>query len=114
MATSDHHHEHDQGHEHGYEHEYEHGHEHEHGHKHPQGLVGVRRGMFAPHSHDPADSVDDALLGSAAGIRAVKVSLLVLGATAALQLAVVLFSGSVGLLADTIHNVADASTAIPL
>jgi cation diffusion facilitator family transporter len=67
-----------------------------------------------PHSHDAADAVDDALAGSGEGIRAVKVSLLGLGLTAALQLAVALSSGSAAVLADTIHNFADASTAIPL
>ena len=58
--------------------------------------------------------MDNALAGSAAGIRAVKVSLAALGVTAALQMAIVVASGSVALLADTIHNFADASTAIPL
>jgi cation diffusion facilitator family transporter len=58
--------------------------------------------------------VDDALEGSAEGIRAVATSLVGLGLTAVLQLVVALVSGSVGLLADTIHNFADASTAIPL
>jgi cation diffusion facilitator family transporter len=67
-----------------------------------------------PHSHDAADSVDDALAGSAEGIRAVRLSLLGLGATAVLQLVVAVVSGSVAVLADTIHNFADASTAIPL
>jgi cation diffusion facilitator family transporter len=58
--------------------------------------------------------VDDALEGSAEGIRAVKLSLAGLAITAVLQLAVFWFSGSVALLADTIHNFADASTSIPL
>jgi cation diffusion facilitator family transporter len=57
---------------------------------------------------------DVALAGSARGIRAVKVSLLGLGATAGIQVVVVALSGSVALLADTIHNVTDALTAIPL
>ena len=67
-----------------------------------------------PHSHDAADSVDDALTGSAEGIRAVKISLLALSITAAAQLVISITSGSVAVLADTIHNFADASTAIPL
>lgn len=67
-----------------------------------------------PHSHDPADRVDDALAGSRAGLRALWISLLVLGATAALQAAVVVVSGSVALLSDSIHNVADALTAVPV
>jgi cation diffusion facilitator family transporter len=58
--------------------------------------------------------VDDALAGSREGIRAVAVSLVGLGVTAALQLIVAILSSSVGLLADTIHNFGDASTAIPL
>jgi cation diffusion facilitator family transporter len=48
------------------------------------------------------------------GIWAIKWSFLILAATAALQVVVVYFSGSVALLADTIHNIADAGTAIPL
>ena len=70
--------------------------------------------MFAPHSHDASDSIDGALESSAAGIRAVKISLLALGATSVAQLVIVLISGSVALLADTIHNFSDALTAIPL
>ncbi|OBC08064.1 hypothetical protein A5784_01015 [Mycobacterium sp. 852013-50091_SCH5140682] len=70
--------------------------------------------MFAPHSHDAADSVDSALESSAAGIRAVKISLLVLGITALVQVAIVVVSGSVALAADTIHNFSDALTAVPL
>lgn len=69
---------------------------------------------FRPHSHDHVDSVDDALTTSAAGIRATKISLVILGITAALQLVVFAFSGSVALLADTVHNLSDAFTAIPL
>jgi cation diffusion facilitator family transporter len=70
--------------------------------------------MSHPHSHDHAAAVDDALASSAQGIRAVKVSLVVLGLTAVFQLIVVGFSGSVALAADTIHNFSDALTAIPL
>ncbi len=89
--------------------EHDHGHEHEH-------HTGVRGRLASVmgHSHDPADSLDDALTGSARGIRAVKVSLVGLGITAVLQLAVVVMTGSVALLADTIHNFSDALTAVPL
>ena len=57
--------------------------------------------MDAGHSHDHAGRVDDALRDSAAGIRAVKISLVVLGITAAAQSVIVavsrvaMFSGSV-------------------
>jgi cation diffusion facilitator family transporter len=70
--------------------------------------------IFTPHSHDAADSVDSALEASTDGIRAVKISLVVLVVTAAAQAVVVMWTGSVALLADTVHNVSDALTAIPL
>lgn len=70
--------------------------------------------IFAPHSHDAADSVDDTLESTAAGIRTVKISLLLLGLTALIQIVIVVMSGSVALAADTIHNFADALTAVPL
>lgn len=70
--------------------------------------------IFAPHSHDAADSVDDTLESTAAGIHTVKISLLVLGLTALIQIVIVVMSGSVALAADTIHNFADALTAVPL
>ena len=98
-------------------HEHEHGHEHGHGHSHDGrgGKFGAAlREVFAPHSHDASDSIDGALESSTAGIRAVKISLLALGATSIAQLVIVLISGSVALLADTIHNFSDALTAIPL
>jgi cation diffusion facilitator family transporter len=89
-------------------------HRHDHGHDHPKGLRATLREIIAPHGHDAADSVDDALESSAIGIRAVKVSLVALGATAAFQVVVLLMSGSIALAADTIHNFSDALTAIPL
>ena len=70
--------------------------------------------IFAPHSHDAADSIDDVLESSAAAIRAVKISLTVLAVTALAQLVVVVLSGSIALAADTIHNFSDALTAVPL
>jgi cation diffusion facilitator family transporter len=85
-----------------------------HTHDHPRGLRGAITEVFAPHSHDAADSIDDALESSAAGIRAVKVSLAVLGLTATAQIVVVIVSGSVALAAETIHNFSDALTAVPL
>ena len=70
--------------------------------------------MGVGHSHDHTDRVDDALRDSAAGIRAVKISLVVLGITALVQVAIVVVSGSVALFADTVHNFSDALTAVPL
>ena len=91
-----------------------HDHPHGHDHEHATGLKGFVLSVFKPHSHDAADSVDSALESSREGIRALKISLLVLGLTALAQLVVVLFTGSVALLADTIHNFSDALTAVPL
>ncbi len=51
---------------------------------------------------------------SAAGLRALWISLAVLGGTALAQAAIVAVSGSVALLGDTLHNAADALTAVPL
>ena len=58
--------------------------------------------------------IDSSLANSERGIWAIKWSFVILAITAAFQLAIVLVSGSVALLADMIHNVADATTAIPL
>lgn len=92
----------------------DHDHDHEHNHEHPGGLKGFLYGLFVPHSHDAADAVDEAMESSVKGIRALKISLVVLAVTSLLQLVVFLFSGSVALLADTIHNFSDALTAVPL
>jgi len=92
-------------------------HEHgdpDHGHEHPSGVKGFVLSVFRPHSHDAADSIDTAIESSKEGIRALKISLFVLLATAATQLLVFIFTGSVALLADTIHNFSDALTAVPL
>jgi cation diffusion facilitator family transporter len=73
-----------------------------------------RLAHLASHSHDHGEPGAAMLDSGAAGIRATKVSLLGLGATAAIQAVIVVFSGSVALLSDTLHNFADAATAIPL
>ncbi|MEU4393361.1 cation diffusion facilitator family transporter [Kribbella sp. NPDC023855] len=90
-----------------------HGHGHGHGHE-GRGLRSAIGSVFRPHSHDAADSVDSELEASTEGVRALKISLVVLGLTAVAQLVVVLFTGSTALLADTIHNFSDALTAVPL
>ncbi|NUP74427.1 MAG: cation transporter [Sinomonas sp.] len=120
--TRAHEHEHDHlnghGHEHEHGHERDHGHGHDHGHDHTHehgtGFLAVVKEFFVPHTHDAADSVDDALEASHEGVRALKISLFALLATTVLQFAVVLASGSVALLADTVHNFSDALTAVPL
>ncbi|NQX28126.1 cation transporter [Microbacteriaceae bacterium VKM Ac-2854] len=108
-------HEHEHEHQHlGGQHDHD-DHDHEHGpHTHPGGVRGFLRGLFVLHSHDASDSIDDALEASREGVRALKVSLVILLATTVLQLIVVAISGSVALFADTIHNFSDALTAVPL
>jgi cation diffusion facilitator family transporter len=95
-------------------HEEHHDHTHEHAHEHQSGLSGRLKTLVTPHSHDAADAVDEALETSAKGTRVILISLGVLALTALVQTVVVVFTGSVALLGDTLHNVADALTAVPL
>ena len=84
----------------------DHAHGHDHGgasHSHSAGAHGHTHGV-----------IDPSLSSSERGIWAIKWSFVILAITAMLQLVVVLTSGSVALLADTIHNIGDATTAIPL
>ncbi|KKC04095.1 cation diffusion facilitator family transporter [Mycobacterium nebraskense] len=89
-------------------------HDHGPGHEHAHGLRGLVAQLFIPHSHDAADSLDIALESSAIGIRAVKIGLVGLAATATMQVVIAVVSGSIALAADTIHNFSDALTAVPL
>ncbi|MDX2681806.1 cation diffusion facilitator family transporter [Streptomyces sp. NY05-11A] len=126
-------HEHEHGHEQGYEHQHQHQHQHghhrDHAHEHPHhapspspspsrsrspGLRHRFAHLLTPHSHEAADKLDPALESSARGMRALWLSLAVLGVTAVAQAVVVVLSGSVALLGDTVHNAADALTAVPL
>jgi Cation efflux family len=108
------------GHEHGHEdrpgHGHGHGHEHEHGHGSGVGRR-VRHALSeltGGHSQDAADQIDDALEADQAGRRALVISLGGLGLAAVLQAVAVVFTGSVALLGDTLHDAADALTAVPL
>lgn len=97
------------------------GHAHRHGpahdgshdHAHGHGLRGLVRSVVFPHDHS-AQTADRVLESTAEGIRTVFVALAGLGVTAVIELVVALASHSVALLADTIHNFADALTAVPL
>ncbi|MFD7505206.1 cation diffusion facilitator family transporter [Streptomyces sp. NPDC059850] len=98
-------------------HTHDHGHDHGHGHSHHRSRRAWRHRaghLLRPHSHDSADKTDRALESSARGLRALWTSLAVLGVTAVAQAVVVAVSGSVALLGDTVHNAADALTALPL
>jgi cation diffusion facilitator family transporter len=114
----DHGHEPDRGqehaHEHGHTHDHDAGHAHDGGHGHDGRSRAWPLRVFRPHRHDHADSLDDAVLADRAGGRALAISLAGLLATAIVQAVIVGISGSVGLLADAIHNFADALTAIPI
>src|SRR5215211_2003312 len=81
----------------------DHSEEHRHDHHDHHGGHG--------HTHG---AVDPSIATSQRGIWAVKWSFVALFVTALLQLGVVLLSGSVALLSDTIHNFGDAATAVPL
>ncbi len=108
--SGQHHHDHEHAHPHD-----DHGHDHPHPHDHsPKGIRRRLSHLLTPHSHETADKLDSALESSARGMRALWVSLAVLGVTALVQAVVVVMSGSVALLGDTVHNAADALTAVPL
>ena len=95
------------------DHEHDHEHEHDHGDsKNP--LIEWFQHTFTPHDHGHQTAALDAALVTDRGIWAVKVSLVALLITAIFQIFIVAISGSVALLADTIHNFSDALTAIPL
>ncbi len=108
-----HDHEHDHGHDHDHDHDHDHGHDHDHDHDHAGGLGGLLGAIFHTHSHG-GPSADEALEGSQRGIRALQISLVGLFLTAVFQVVIAVISGSAALLADTIHNFADALTAVPL
>ena len=76
---------------------------------------GHRRGRHGAEEHGHTHgTVDASIATTERGIWAIKWSFVILAITSLLQLAVVAVSGSVALLADTIHNVGDAVTAVPL
>jgi cation diffusion facilitator family transporter len=94
------------------------GDDHGHGHGRRSGPLASAwahvRHAVTPHSHDSADRLDTALETSKRGTRTLLWSFAVLFATAVAQLVIVVFTGSVALLGDTIHNFADAMTAVPI
>jgi len=94
------------------------GHDHDHVGQHEH-RGGVRAWawlaqLVRPHSHDASVSIDSELETSRKGMRALLISFVALMITAVVQALVFLVSGSVALLGDTIHNLADALTAVPI
>lgn len=110
-------------HQHEHSHHDDHGHHHDHGDRHDHvhhahGLMGQAAhfvsDIFGWHSHDSVDGVDSALEADSRGRRALWISLIALAVTSALQAGIFVMTSSVALLGDTLHNVADALTAVPL
>lgn len=98
-----------------YEHNQHDDHDHDHDHEHSKNpVVEWFQHTFTPHDHGYQTAALDTALATDRGIWAVKVSLVALLVTAIFQVGIVAISGSVALLADTIHNFSDALTAIPL
>jgi cation diffusion facilitator family transporter len=75
----------------------------------------MSRAELLDNDHDHSHGlVHDSIKRSRRGVRAVALSLLVLGLTTGVQAVFLVLSGSVALLADMIHNFGDALTAVPL
>jgi len=103
-STQDHHHSHDHD-------------VHAHHHESPKGAIDWLLAIFhlGKHDHDHDPSIAGSIMEtSARGFWAIKISFIGLMITAIMQVVIVYYSSSVALLADTIHNFGDASTAIPL
>ena len=95
----------------------EHHHEHDQHHHHGDSWwEKIAMALHLPgygHSHD-LPGQQDAIYNNELGIRTLKQALLLLGITTILQAGIYFFSGSVALLADTVHNLGDALNSIPL
>ena len=97
-----------------------HGHSHEHDHHHHSDniLVKIATVLHLPgftHDHSHTDLAgDSAFLDNQLAIRTVWIALVALGLTTALQIVIYTASGSVALLADTVHNLGDALNSVPL
>ncbi|MFC4495180.1 cation diffusion facilitator family transporter [Streptomyces ovatisporus] len=101
----------------GKQHDHTTDHHHDHGNANRSWRARLRYQLahvVTPHSHEATDKVDAAMETSREGMRTLWISLAVLGLTTAVQAVIVALSGSVALLGDTIHNAADALTAVPL
>jgi len=94
-----------------HDHAHDHSHAHPHDHDHPHHSHGGHEAGGHGHTHG---LVDRSIVRSHEGVRAVSISLALLGAAAGIQLAIFVLSSSVALLADLIHNFGDALTAVPL
>jgi cation diffusion facilitator family transporter len=88
-------------------------HDHDEGHHHHGPWARIKHALV-PHTHDSNEAIQTADESSGQGIRAAWIGLAGMAATAILQMIIVAVSGSIALLADTLHNVGHAVTTIPL
>lgn len=105
LRHHDHDHDHDDHHDH---------HDHRHGDGVIRSIAHVVSELFGWHSHDSAEQVDAALEADDRGRRALWISFFALALTASIQGVIVYATNSVALLGDTLHNITDAFTAVPL
>lgn len=97
-----------------------HGHLQDHDHNHPPHNQGLRARIAArfhlrKHNHHHGGlASDQAFIDNQQGIRAVWLALAALTLTSILQIIIVLWSGSIALFADTLHNIGDGLNSIPL
>ena len=85
-----------------------------HSHAEPEGWRSWIIHLLQPHAHEHSQAALDPALATERGIWVLKITMVALIATALFQMAVVAISGSVALLADTLHNFSDALSTIPL
>lgn len=85
-----------------------------HAHTHQPGLWAKVRHALVPHAHDAHDAIQTAEESTRDGIRTAWIGLAGMLVTAIVQIVIVAISGSIALLADTIHNLGHAATTIPL
>jgi cation diffusion facilitator family transporter len=87
--------------------------EHHHGEE-KNALLRLAEALHFPGLAHHEHSSDTRVMDNELGILAVKRALLVLGLTTLFQIFIYIASGSVALLADTVHNLGDALNSIPL
>ena len=113
-------HDHNDDHNHPHPHDHAHGHDHDthdHDHAHGSGIWGILSSVFHlhGHSHQQTEKISDsAFINNEEGIRTVWLALASLTITSLIQIVIVYWSGSVSLLADTVHNIGDGLNSIPL
>lgn len=102
-------------------HTHTHGQDHSHDDDHHHNnniLVTIAMALHLPgftHNHSHTElAADSAILDNQLAIRTVWIALIALTITTVLQVVIYAASGSVALLADTVHNLGDALNSIPL